>query len=581
MGRNNRGGKGKGKKKTGAGSSAAPPSEQWEEGTTEGTSVLAQAEDLHSSSAPVPTQAAHQQQPLMKMKPDTPLEKRSPIAEHEYHGDNDDLSSEEDRSEEEDLGSAQHVETDSEVDSSSEEDDASSEENSDVNRGGLFSTKKNGTISGRTTEVPTSASSSASSASSAEETGNGSTTAADQLSSQYSTQSAGARPKTWGDEVCHRVPIVSLSVTIALLHYFFSNLVISYDPRYERTWYLYKGLLTLFLAQLFSLIFGGLEKKNYIPYTWGFQYDVDQLSDWMLQRTTDNRLRGCIHCQGFKPDRAQHCRMTGRCVLKLDHWCPFLLQTIGYYNYVPFVRLLAISSLLLASMSCVMFDAVSSRWIKHFFLRYYGGNIAVALKVIFAATIPIFCSLVFGLTVFRLARPAIPWYVRAADCLMNTLAIACLLLNELVVIPYLTEGYAPFFAITTQTVLAFLSVLLIFFFGFHLHLASRNETTFEHWAKKRQRVPIVDFSLGTKWANLRNSGIVSLQFVLPYDIVFAPLSQLVRVVDQKNKNKSEEDASVDDGMVASFAELRRGGYVFDTAATLKFTAQCVLDKKTE
>ena len=34
----------------------------------------------------------------------------------------------------------------------------------------------------------------------------------------------------------------------------------------------------------------------------------------------------CSYCSNFKPDRAHHCREIGRCVRKMDHFCPWSVQ---------------------------------------------------------------------------------------------------------------------------------------------------------------------------------------------------------------------------------------------------------------
>ncbi|KAG9307328.1 hypothetical protein G9A89_017156 [Geosiphon pyriformis] len=42
--------------------------------------------------------------------------------------------------------------------------------------------------------------------------------------------------------------------------------------------------------------------------------------------------RFCKKCQNFKPDRTHHCRICKRCILKMDHHCPWLNNCIGYQN---------------------------------------------------------------------------------------------------------------------------------------------------------------------------------------------------------------------------------------------------------
>merc|ERR1712194_712730 len=40
----------------------------------------------------------------------------------------------------------------------------------------------------------------------------------------------------------------------------------------------------------------------------------------------------CMHCKHWKPPRAHHDSMTGRCVLRMDHFCPFTGNVIGFRN---------------------------------------------------------------------------------------------------------------------------------------------------------------------------------------------------------------------------------------------------------
>lgn len=37
----------------------------------------------------------------------------------------------------------------------------------------------------------------------------------------------------------------------------------------------------------------------------------------------DGRPNWCSQCANWKPDRAHHCRDAGRCILKMDHFCPW------------------------------------------------------------------------------------------------------------------------------------------------------------------------------------------------------------------------------------------------------------------
>jgi len=56
----------------------------------------------------------------------------------------------------------------------------------------------------------------------------------------------------------------------------------------------------------------------------------------------------------YKPDRAHYCRVMQRCVLKMDHFCPWLNNCIGFYNHKFFVLFVAYMAMLTVFMVVVM-----------------------------------------------------------------------------------------------------------------------------------------------------------------------------------------------------------------------------------
>lgn len=45
----------------------------------------------------------------------------------------------------------------------------------------------------------------------------------------------------------------------------------------------------------------------------------------------------CEHCKHWKPPRAHHCSFSKRCVMRMDHFCPFTGNCIGFRNHGHFI----------------------------------------------------------------------------------------------------------------------------------------------------------------------------------------------------------------------------------------------------
>ena len=46
-----------------------------------------------------------------------------------------------------------------------------------------------------------------------------------------------------------------------------------------------------------------------------------------------SQYKQCKKCNSIKPPRAHHCSVCKKCVLKMDHHCPYVANCVGYYNY--------------------------------------------------------------------------------------------------------------------------------------------------------------------------------------------------------------------------------------------------------
>uniref|UniRef100_A0A6M2ELK8 S-acyltransferase n=1 Tax=Populus davidiana TaxID=266767 RepID=A0A6M2ELK8_9ROSI len=58
------------------------------------------------------------------------------------------------------------------------------------------------------------------------------------------------------------------------------------------------------------------------------------------------QLRVCRKCNQFKPPRCHHCSVCGRCILKMDHHCVWVVNCVGALNYKYFLLFLFYTFLL-------------------------------------------------------------------------------------------------------------------------------------------------------------------------------------------------------------------------------------------
>lgn len=106
-------------------------------------------------------------------------------------------------------------------------------------------------------------------------------------------------------------------------------------------------------------------------------------------------LRFCKKCQARKPDRAHHCSTCRRCVLKMDHHCPWLATCVGLRNYKAFLLFLSYTTLF-----CFICFAVSGSWVWSEILSdgQYNDTIAPINNIMLAVIAGIIGIVLFAFT---------------------------------------------------------------------------------------------------------------------------------------------------------------------------------------
>lgn len=155
-----------------------------------------------------------------------------------------------------------------------------------------------------------------------------------------------------------------------------------------------------------------------------------------------SRLRVCQRSEMLKPPRSHYCSVTRRLVLNMDHFCPWVDNTVGFYNRKFFILFL-----LYSCVTCL----------------YAAGAIA--------------CRRAPGRPPARAARAHTP-----PPLLARGPAAAAIYCNGLLGAPA-SSGRDSLGAATIRLMAMMvdvgLGISLLFFTGFHVGMAARNETTIE------------------------------------------------------------------------------------------------------
>ncbi|CAA2957540.1 probable S-acyltransferase 14 [Olea europaea subsp. europaea] len=106
---------------------------------------------------------------------------------------------------------------------------------------------------------------------------------------------------------------------------------------------LFHLLLVMLLWSYFSVVF---TDPGSVPPNWRTTLDeergdTDPLTSVEFPVDSENgRIRICRKCNNLKPPRCHHCSVCGRCVLKMDHHCVWVVNCVGALNYKYFLLFL-------------------------------------------------------------------------------------------------------------------------------------------------------------------------------------------------------------------------------------------------
>lgn len=88
------------------------------------------------------------------------------------------------------------------------------------------------------------------------------------------------------------------------------------------------------------------------------EYTEDNSKDDLFIEPNRNYIRSCYKCGAIKYPRTHHCSICNKCILNMDHHCPWIGQCVGLYNRRYFILFLVwsfLSCLLISIYSIPMF----------------------------------------------------------------------------------------------------------------------------------------------------------------------------------------------------------------------------------
>jgi len=106
----------------------------------------------------------------------------------------------------------------------------------------------------------------------------------------------------------------------------------------------------------------------------------------------------CRHCSRSKPARTHHCSICRRCVLKMDHHCPWINNCVGFGNYRHFTLFMLFLAMSCIFVACVFFP-IAYEGMFHVRGRRHPGNLSRSARSSIMTSFMIACSIMVALCI--------------------------------------------------------------------------------------------------------------------------------------------------------------------------------------
>ena len=106
--------------------------------------------------------------------------------------------------------------------------------------------------------------------------------------------------------------------------------------------YLSDQTLTSFprIKTIISIIFYICSSMTLICHTFCIYSNPGTLDYSRVEKLKDNQKEFCKKCNNYRPLRCHHCSTCNKCIMKMDHHCPWIFNCVGYGNQKIFLLFL-------------------------------------------------------------------------------------------------------------------------------------------------------------------------------------------------------------------------------------------------
>ncbi|XP_071442444.1 palmitoyltransferase ZDHHC6 [Hetaerina americana] len=186
--------------------------------------------------------------------------------------------------------------------------------------------------------------------------------------------------------LCHFGPLTALGIIKSISFMAVHCCSMWWPPSASLAGSINVGCFLIFSAlTIYNFLSSIYEGPGFLPIGW--KPEVEEDTEF---------LQYCGVCEGFKAPRAHHCRKCGRCVLKMDHHCPWINNCVGHRNHAHFAAFL-----LFATCGCfhaaIIFSCSLIRAFNRDWYLYY-GNPEEPIVLMTPYTL-VFCLFCLGLSI--------------------------------------------------------------------------------------------------------------------------------------------------------------------------------------